>query len=67
VAVQETRTNDAGRYVLTFASEAPGYPHAPFATPYRVVARYAGLQGDPLAIDLNPTTLFAHDIVLRPV
>jgi hypothetical protein len=67
VSVQEDRTDDSGRYQFVFAGEAPANPLAPFTTPYQVVVRYPGLQADPQPVDLNPTSPFAHDIVLRPV
>jgi hypothetical protein len=65
--VQDDRTDDDGRYQFVFAGETAANRLAPFTTRYQVVARYPGLQGDPLDVDLNPTTPFAHDIVLRPV
>ncbi len=66
VPVREVRTDDAGRYRFVFAGDAPAGPLAPFTTPYEVVVRYPGLQADPRAVDLNPTTPLAHDVVLRP-
>jgi hypothetical protein len=65
--IQDATTGADGRYQFTFAAPAHAGPVDPFAAPFRVVAAYPGLEGDPLDVDLNPTTPFAHDLVLRPV
>jgi hypothetical protein len=67
VSVQETRTDDQGRYQFMFAGLPPADGLAPFTTPYQVVVRYPGLQADPQPVDLNPRSPLAHDIVLGPV
>jgi hypothetical protein len=63
--IQDDRSDGEGRFRFVFAGEDLSNRIAPFTTKYQLVARVPGLIGKPLDVDLNPTSRFAHDIVLR--
>jgi hypothetical protein len=62
IPVQETRTDDLGRFRLLFAGR-PGA--ARYETNYQIAVSYPDLVADPVPVDLNPVAPFAHDVRLR--
>jgi hypothetical protein len=59
--LQETRTDDAGKYQFAFVGPLPGQQSR-----FQVVVQATGLQAAPLDVVLSPADPFPHDVVMRP-
>jgi len=60
--MQETRTDDNGKYQFLFAGPLRSQPRR-----FQVIAQARGLKADPLDVVLSPTEPFPHDVVMQPV
>lgn len=60
--LQETRTDDDGRYQFLF-----GGPLSGDQSRFQVVVQASGLKADPLDVVLSPAEPFPHDVVMQSV
>jgi hypothetical protein len=60
--LQETRTDDSGKYQFLFAGPLPGEQRR-----FQVFVQKTGLTAAPLDVVLSPADPFPHDVVMLPV
>jgi hypothetical protein len=60
--LQETRTDDGGKYQFLFAGPLAGQLRR-----FQVIAQARGLKADPLNVVLTPAEPFPHNVVMQPV
>jgi len=61
VPLQETRTDEGGKYQFVFAGPLPGEQRR-----FQVLVQKFGLKADPLDVVLTPAVPFPHDIEMQP-
>jgi hypothetical protein len=60
--LQETRTDDDGRYQFLFGGLLSGDQ-----TRFQVVVQASGLKADPLDVVLSPAEPFPHNVIMQPI